>query len=266
MNTITGNVIIGGSNIANGANGYIGPVITPVNPPNPGTVSETITIPATSVAGQQFYVHLKNWNKCNPYTGNPNAGYEFEDFIIEIIDAPPAPIVVTPQLYCFGNVPVTITATPNLPGNTINWYADALLTTFLGTGTAYAHGQTAPGVYNYWVTETSGVNGCEGPPAQITMRIREDLTRPGPITGPAEVCINATGQIFSVAANPPVMPFGGPTEYLWTVPAGWNITAGQGSRQITVNIGGAAGSRTVSVIDQVYNIAQLSLRPTAIYQ
>ncbi len=250
MNTITGNVLIGGVNIANGANGYIGPVITPINPPNPNTVSETITIPATSVTGQRFYVYLKNWNKCNPYTGNPNIGYEFEDFIIEIIDAPPAPIVVTPQRYCFGSVPVTITATPNLPGNTLNWYGNAALTIFLGSGTAYAHGQTAPGTYNYWVTETSGVNGCEGPAAQITMIIREALNQPGPITGPAEVCINATGRIFSVAANPPVMPIGGATEYLWTVPAGWNITAGQGTRQITVNIGGAAGNRTVSVVNR----------------
>ena len=54
MNTITGNVIIGGINIANAANGYVGPVITPVNPPNPNTVSETIMIPATSVARPAF--------------------------------------------------------------------------------------------------------------------------------------------------------------------------------------------------------------------
>ena len=122
MNTITGNVIIGGVNIANAANGYVGPIITPVNPPNPNTVSETIMIPATSVVGQRFYVYLKNWNKCNPYTGNPNVGYEYEDFIIEIIDAPPAPIVIPPWNYCFGAVPATLSATPNLPGNTINWY------------------------------------------------------------------------------------------------------------------------------------------------
>src|SRR5664280_2262975 len=35
----------------------------------------------------------------------------------------------------------------------------------------YTHGKTAVGTYNYWVTETSGANGCEGPPAQITMNI-----------------------------------------------------------------------------------------------
>ena len=250
MNTITGNVLIGGVNIANGANGYVGPVITPINPPNPNTPTDVITIPATCVAGQRFYVYLKNWNKCNPYTGDPNSNYEFEDFIIEIIDAPPAPIVTTPQNYCFGGVPATISATPNLPGNTINWYSDAGLTNLIFTGQNYTHNQTASGTYNYWVTETSGVNGCEGPPAQITMNIREDLARPGVITGPAQVCTNQAGIIYSVAVNPPTMPIGGPTEYLWTVPAGWTITAGQGTRQITVSSGNIPGSQTISVVNR----------------
>ena len=191
MNTITGNVIIGGVNIANAANGYVGPVITPVNPPNPNTVSQTIMIPATSVVGQRFYVYLKNWNKCNPYTGNPNIGYEYEDFIIEIIDAPPAPIVIPPWNYCFGAVPATLSATPNLPGNTINWYADAGLTTLLFTGTPYAHGQTAAGTYNYWVTETSTGNGCEGPAAQITMNIYAIITNNN-VAATQTICYNTT--------------------------------------------------------------------------
>ena len=171
MNTITGNVLIAGTNIANGG-GVEGPVITPINPPNPNTPTDVITIPATCVVGQQFYVYIKNWNKCNPYASNPAIGYEYQQFIIEVIDAPPPPIVVTPKNYCVGSVPLTISATPNLVGNTINWYADAALTLpVLYTGINYTHGKTTEGTTNYWVTETSGANGCEGPPAQITMNI-----------------------------------------------------------------------------------------------
>ena len=139
--------------------------------------------------GQRFYVYLKNWNKCNPYAGNPNVGYEYEDFIIEIIDAPPAPVVVTPLNYCFGAVTATITVTPGLPGNTINWYSDAGLTTLLFTGTTYAHGQTAAGTYNYWVTETSGGNGCEGPAAQITMNIYAVITNNN-VAATQTICYN----------------------------------------------------------------------------
>ncbi len=249
MNTISGNVLVGGSNVANGANGYIGPVIGPINPPNPNTLTDVITIPATCQAGERFYVYIKNWNKCNPYV-DQNLNYVYEQFIIEVIDAPPAPAVVTPQVYCFGGVTPTLTATISLAGNTLNWYDDAALTNLLYTGNPFTHGMTAPGTYDFYVTETSGVNGCEGPASRIDLIIREELSRPGTITGPSEVCINATGQVFSVAANPPTMPFGGTTEYIWTVPAGWTITGGQGTRQITVNIGGTAGTRTVSVVNR----------------
>ncbi len=249
MNTITGDVLIGGVNVANGGGGYVGPVIGPLSPPNPNTLTDVITIPATSQAGERFYVYLKDWNKCNPYI-DENVNYVFEDFIIEVIPAPPAPAVITPQVYCFDGVAPTLTATISLAGNTLNWYDDAALTTLLYTGNPFTHGMTAPGVYDFYVTETSGANGCEGPPSRIDLTIREELSRPGVITGPSEVCLNATGQVFSVAANPPTYPIGGTTEYIWTVPAGWNITAGQGTRQITVNIGGTAGSRTVSVINR----------------
>jgi len=255
MNTITGDVTIGGSNIANSSNGYVGSVIGPLSPPNPNTPTDVITIPATCQAGERFYVYIKNWNKCNPFA-DENLDYVYEQFIIEVIDAPPAPGVVSPQEYCYGSVPTELSATISLAGNTLNWYDDAALTTLLFTGNPYTHGITAPGTYDFYVTETSGVNGCEGPPSQIDLIIREELSRPGPISGPSEVCINATGQVFSVAANPPTMPVGGTTEYVWTVPGGWTITSGQGTRQITVDIGGTAGSRTVSVINQYTTVPQ----------
>jgi len=249
MNTISGDVLIGGANIANGANGYVGPVIGPISPPNPNTLTDVITIPATCQAGERFYVYLKDWNKCNPFI-DENLDYVSEQFIIEVIDAPPAPAVITPQVYCFDGIVPTLTATISLAGNTLNWYDDAALTTLLYTGDPFTHGKTTPGVYDFYVTETSGVNGCEGPPSQIDLYIREELSRPGVISGPSEVCLNATGQVFSVAANPPTYPIGGTTEYIWTVPGGWTITSGQGTREITVDIGGSAGSRTVSVVNQ----------------
>ena len=192
MNTIGANVQVGGVNVGAGIDG---PVITPINPPNPNTQTAVITIPATSLVGQRFYVYIKNWNKCNLYTGNPAVGYEYEDFIIEIIDAPPPPIVVTPKNYCFGSVPLTISATPNLVGNTINWYADAGLTLpVLYTGNSYTHGKTAVGTTNYWVTETSGVNGCEGPAAQITLNINS-LPIISQVVGDPTICTGSTASI-----------------------------------------------------------------------
>ena len=196
------------------------------------------------LAGQYFRVYLKNWNKCN-WT-DPEYVNTFVDIIV--IAAPPAPTAPS-RTICFGD-PNTLTVT-SPPVGTITWYSDALLTTVLGTGINYVPAQTAPGVYNFWVTDQSTTGlVCMSPATQVTLTIREALNRPGPITGPAEVCLSDIGEIFSVAANPPVMPFGGATRYQWTVPAGWTITAGQGTRQITCSIGGASGNQTVSVVTQ----------------
>ncbi|HLP74082.1 MAG TPA: PKD-like domain-containing protein, partial [Bacteroidales bacterium] len=251
MNTITGNVLVGGTHITNGADGYAGTVITGILPPNPKTNTESITIPASCKVGERYYVYIKNWNKCNPYGGNPAIGHEYKEFIIEVKDAPNAPTVSTPQTYCYNTYPATVTAAPNTAGNTIKWYADAAKTGLpLFTGLSYTHGKTLPGVYHFYPAESSLLNGCEGPAADISFTIREQLAQPGVITGTTPVCINATGITYSLAADPPSMPVGGATEYYWTVPAGWTITGGQGSKQITVNVGGSSGAQTVSVVNR----------------
>lgn len=63
--------------------------------------------------------------------------------------------------------------------------------------------------------------------------------QPGVITGSATQCSGATGQIYSV---PEVADA---TSYNWTLPAGWNPTAGSGTNAITVTVGTSGG--TVSV-------------------
>jgi large repetitive protein len=63
--------------------------------------------------------------------------------------------------------------------------------------------------------------------------------QPDPITGPTTVCTSAVGVKFSVNT------LAGADSYNWSVPAGWTITDGQGTREITVTAGTAGG--TVSV-------------------
>ncbi|MCK7538006.1 MAG: hypothetical protein MZV63_47140 [Marinilabiliales bacterium] len=85
----------------------------------------------------------------------------------------------------------------------------------------------------------------------LTLSSGSSLHSLGAITGPAEVLSQRhRTDLFPWRQIRLPMPIGGTTEYVWTVPAGWNITAGQGTRQITVNIGGTAGTRTVSVINR----------------
>ena len=63
----------------------------------------------------------------------------------------------------------------------------------------------------------------------------------GSITGPASVCQNQSGVVYSVAAIQYA------TSYTWTVPNGATITAGAGTTSITVSYSGTASSGNITV-------------------
>jgi hypothetical protein len=256
------NVTVDGTPVTDAAGNLIGPgpggvlegpivVYDPgLGPTAPGMYSLPINHPGdflTDVAGQRFEVTIRYWGPCNPYDPfDPLSNVITIPSFLELIPAPPAPTAASPT-FCFGATS-PLTATSVAPGANFRWYSDAALTNLLFTGTPYNHGQTVPGVYNYWVTAFFPVSGCEGPPTEVTMTIREPLGQPPVITGPTNVCISSTGVQFTLPNPPAAQPFGGTTEYIWSVPAGWSIVSGQGSNVLTVDIGGATGAQNVSVI------------------
>ena len=65
--------------------------------------------------------------------------------------------------------------------------------------------------------------------------------RPGQISGNTSPCQGAMGIGYSVS------PVANTTSYLWEVPAGWLITAGQGTVSITVTVGMSLQQGTVRV-------------------
>ena len=208
MNNITGDVLIAGTNHANGSGGYVGPVLGPFPPPNPNTLSDVITIPATCQDGERFYVYLKYWNKCNPFS-DENLNYVDDFFIIEVVDAPDPPIVTSPQVYCFGSVPTTITATKINPSYDLNWYSDAALNNFLYTGDDLTHGVSAVGTYHFYVTQSSGVDGCESLPAEIVMNIIPEIIG-NTITAGQTICYNTIPTAFTGS-----LPSGGNGSYTY---------------------------------------------------
>jgi len=234
-------VIIGGSNPATTTNGYEQlPVIGPITAT--GQLSQTILIPEDCRAGEYFDVYLRNWNKCNPYPADPPV---FARIRILVVDAPDAP-TVPDRTICFGeDRTLTVTSTPT---GTLTWYSDAALTTNVGTGATYIPTQTDPGVYSFWVTdqEVGGLN-CVSPATKVTLTIRENIDRPGVITGSTGTCPDVNGLVYSVPAVPMTKPIGGEMEYVWSVGSGLTITTGQGTRQITVDVGSITGNRNINV-------------------
>ncbi|MEE2931037.1 MAG: hypothetical protein VX370_00740 [Bacteroidota bacterium] len=77
----------------------------------------------------------------------------------------PTATVATSQAVCFGSSVPDLTAI----GANVTWYSDPGLTTIVSTGNNFTTGQTAIGLYTYYVTES--LNGCEGPSIAVTLEI-----------------------------------------------------------------------------------------------
>ncbi|MCX6251719.1 MAG: hypothetical protein NTX61_13320 [Bacteroidetes bacterium] len=63
----------------------------------------------------------------------------------------------------------------------------------------------------------------------------------GPISGPSTVCLNSTGNVYSI----PVLPHA--INYVWTLPTGATIVSGAGTNNVIVNFSGSASSGNIWV-------------------
>ncbi len=91
---------------------------------------------------------------------------------------------------------------------------------------------------NVAVTPKNG--SCSGTAASLAVTVSGAIGAPGAIAGAAVVCQGESGLRYSIPA------VSGASSYNWTLPAGASITAGAGTREITVDWGTAV-SGTLSV-------------------
>ena len=110
----------------------------------------------TSPGIYTYYVTSTDINGCESPPSNVT---------LEIYSLPSAP-VVTNESVCFGTLIPDLTAT----GSNITWYSDISLNTQEGTGNNLSTGQTAPGIYTYYVTSTD-INGCESISSTASLEI-----------------------------------------------------------------------------------------------
>ena len=87
------------------------------------------------------------------------------DFVVITVNPLPTATIAFSDSVCLGEVVPDLLAWGSLP----NWYLDAALTIHVFTGNYFATGETAVGLYTYYVTET--LNGCEGPSVPVTLEI-----------------------------------------------------------------------------------------------
>ncbi|MDG2264398.1 MAG: hypothetical protein P8L19_05050, partial [Flavobacteriales bacterium] len=105
----------------------------------------------------QFRVKVREPNGCPPSSWSTP--------VAVTVNWLPAQTIATSQTSCLGGVVPDLFAIGSLP----TWYSDQALTTQVYQGNYYATGQTAVGLYTYYVTETW--NGCEGAAVPVTLEI-----------------------------------------------------------------------------------------------
>lgn len=80
----------------------------------------------------------------------------------------------------------------------------------------------------------------EGPAKVLEVTPLPDApAKPGPISGENSVCVGTDGLKYKIN------PVEDATNYVWTFPEGWGITAGQGTTAVTAKAGAASGLITV---------------------
>jgi hypothetical protein len=135
-----------------------------------------------------------------------------------------------------GTFSYSITAVSGATG--YNWVVPAGCSIASGANTN-AITMTVPSSFASGTLSVSSVNAC-GAGTASTLSLTAVPSTFATITGPTTVCANQTGVAFSTT------PVFGSSQFTWTVPSGAIITSGQGTANITVTWGAAAG--TVSVV------------------
>jgi gliding motility-associated-like protein len=186
-----------------------------------GTGSATAPIPATTTVGPTIYYVSQTIAGCE----GPRAA-----ITVNVNAAPAAPTVTTPVAYCQNIAATALTAT----GTGLLWYTTA--TGGVGSTTAFTPITTAPGAFNFYVTQT--VAGCQSPRAQIVVNVTATPAAPG-VTTPVTVCQGATATGLTATG----------TGLLWYAAA----TGGTGTITIPFPPTGSVGSTTYYVSQTVNN-------------
>lgn len=150
-----------------------------------------------------------------------------------------------PQNVCAGQTGVNYSVTPILNASGYNWILPSGATIVSGANTANI-------TVDFSMSAVSGsifvnaTSACGNGPvsAAYPVTVSPLPGNPGIIMGPATLCQNTLGVVYSINAVT------GATAYQWTVPTGATIVAGTGTNTITVDYSTTAISGNITVTPQ----------------
>jgi len=212
-------------------------------------LSSNTAVATVSVSGSVLTVTEAGLGNTTITATADDGEYSVDDqflFSVNNVNDPPILASIGNRSVChYATLTFTATATdPDLPANTLTYSLSgaptgATINPSSGLFTWTPGATITPGDFVFTVIVTDNGSPSLSDQEQITVTVNPLPAQPGTITGPAAPCPNTSGLTYEV---PEVT---GASSYTWTVPAGWNISGGQGSRAITVTSGTVGG--TVSV-------------------
>ncbi|TXK37794.1 DUF3494 domain-containing protein [Pontibacter qinzhouensis] len=197
-----------------------------------GIVNGRYTVNARFAEVTTGSLTLTATNACGTVTATPVA-------VTVSSGAPAAPVDITAGGAACAGEQVAYSISPVNNAARYEW-------TVTGTGWSIAGDNTGATVTaiagaGAGILSVKAVNGCgESSTSTLNVTGAETLGTVGTIAGSATTCEGTTGLQYSIGNVARA------TSYTWSVPAGWTITAGQGTTGITVRAG--AGSGSVSVV------------------
>ncbi|MDP3929514.1 MAG: SBBP repeat-containing protein [Bacteroidota bacterium] len=147
----------------------------------------------------------------------------------------------------------TFTVT-NVSGNTYAW---TFPSGWSGAGTTNSTTRTVGFLSDtIRVKAVNTTTGCSSEERKLFVQVFQIPAMPGAIQGPSQACRSLTNN-YSVDS----VSFA--TSYNWTVPTGWSIISGAGTRSILVSAGTSSGNMTVTASNLCNTSSQRSLAVTS---
>ncbi len=111
-------------------------------------------------------------------------------------------------------------------------------TTLLANGDTLSFGNQLAGVYTITSENENGITNLTD---TIVITEIPTIGTAGIITGDEAVCMETSNSVYSVE------PVAAASEYLWTLPSGFNISTGENTNEITVSVASGAVSGPITV-------------------
>ncbi|GAB2528082.1 ice-binding family protein [Rufibacter soli] len=196
-----------------------------------GVDTNTITV-TTGETEETGTVTVRPVNACGD-------GPETTFTVTTVSSPPPMPSSITgPKEICASQENLTYFINPVDGAVSYTWEIPAGWAIVSGQGTPSVTVNTGSTGGTVKVTATNGCSKSASSEVKVTIAPPAPQA-PSQITGPGQVCANATGLLYQVEGVQNA------TGYTWTVPVGWTIVSGQGTASLVVQAGTAGGEFNV---------------------